>query len=233
MTLEAFHQLATQRRATRHFRQDAIPEGVIEQLLESAHWAPSGYNLQPTHFVVVTDAAIKQALHPACLSQRQILDAPAVVVFAGDRHVVAHHFDDVLTSDREAGALTPQYEQKLREVVPLAFDQGPWGLGWLAKALLAPVMRCVKPMPSIPAVQKRYWLTKQVMLSAMTFMLASQAAGLSTSPMEGFDEGRVRKTLRIPSTYIVPVVIAVGYGVDEPLVKTRLPLSRLLHREGF
>ena len=32
----------------------------------------------------VTPAVVKQRLHPACLSQRQILEAPAIVVFAGD-----------------------------------------------------------------------------------------------------------------------------------------------------
>ena len=81
----------------------------------------------------------------------------------------------------------------------------------------------------MPAVQKRYWLVKQVMLSAMVFMLAASAAGLATVPMEGFDESRVRKILKIPKSHIVPLVMPVGYSRDEDLVKSRIPIEDLIH----
>ena len=64
----------------------------------------------------------------------------------------------------------------------------------------------------------------------MVFMLAATAAGLSTSPMEGFDEQWVRRVLKIPPSHIVPVVIALGYSAAGNLTKTRLPLKDLVHR---
>ena len=64
-------------------------------------------------------------------------------------------------------------------------------------------------------MHKRFWLAKQVMLCAMNLMLAAEAAGLSTLPMEGFDEGRVRKVLGIPRTQVVPVIVAVGYALPQ------------------
>jgi nitroreductase len=233
MTLDDFETLAKSRRATRHFKPDAIPADLLDRVLAIAQWAPSGYNLQPTHFVVVTDPAIKSKLFAPCLKQRQINAAPAVVVITGDRKVAAHHTEDILSADRAVGAIDDSYEKLLRRVIPLVFGQGPLGLGWLAKALAGPVLGLVTPTPSIPAVQKRYWLTKQTMLCAMTLMLAASAAGLATLPMEGFDERRVRKALGIPRSQIVPVVIAMGYAARNDLKKTRLPMERILHRDKW
>ena len=233
MNLDEFESLTKRRRATRHFRSDPIPDALLNRLLDIAHWAPSGYNLQPTHYTVVTDATLKSALYEACLKQRQILEAPVVVVFSGDRKAATHHLERTLARDREAGAITDDYESSLRTYVGLAFAQGPVGLGWLGKAVVPPVMRLVKPVPSIPAVHKQYWVTKQVMLSAMVFMLAATAAGLSTVPMEGFDEQWVRRVLRIPASHIVPVVIPLGRASAGDLTKTRLPLTDLVHHNRW
>lgn len=232
MDLEQFEALARRRRATRHFRPDPLPEGLLTRLLEAAHWAPSGYNLQPTHFVVVTDVTLKIALRRACMDQPQVTEAPAIVVFTSDRRVMENNFETVLRMDLEAGAISPAYEQKLRTFVPLAFSRGPLGLGWLWKATLMPLLRLFRPIPSIPAVHKRYWLSKQTLLAAMNFMLAATAAGLATVPMEGFDEGRVRKLLNIPRSHIVPLVVCVGYAADGALMKTRLPLAAVTHYDA-
>lgn len=233
VNLDQFETLARARRATRHFRPDPLPEGMLDRLIGITRWAPSGYNLQPTNFVLVTDAALRAKLRPACMDQPQITEAPAVVVFTGDRRVVPSNFEEMLRLEREAGSITPQYEALLRRVVPLAFGHGPLGLGWLWKATLVPLVRLVKPIPSLPAVHKRFWVTKQVMLSAMTFMHAATAAGLATLPMEGFDEGKVRKVLGIPRSHVVPVIIPVGYPVQQDLKKTRLPVERFIHRDGW
>lgn len=233
MDLAAFEQLALARRSVRNFRPDPIPDELLTRLLDIAHWAPSGYNLQPTHFVIVTDPAIKQQLYVAAMNQRQILDAHATIVFTGDRNVMQNNFERVIADELRAGTITPMYEALLRKYVPLAFGHGPLGLGWLWKALGPPVARWFTPVPSIPAVQIRFWLAKQALLSAMQFMLAAEAAGLATVPMEGFDESRVRRVLNIPSSQIVCVLIPVGYAADADLRKTRLPLESMLHRDRW
>jgi nitroreductase len=75
-----------------------VPPELLDELLEATRWAPSGFNLQPTHFVVVTDPAAKARLYPACMKQRQILEAGATVVFTGDRRGVAYQFERILSS---------------------------------------------------------------------------------------------------------------------------------------
>jgi nitroreductase len=233
MNLDAFEQLARARRAVRSFKSDALPEGLLERVLDATRWAPSGYNLQPTHFVTVTDPSLKAELRKACMDQKQIEQAPATVVFLGDRRVALNHFRLMLQHEEEAGALHPKHKQALEKYVPLAFHTGPAGLGWLCKGALLPMIRLATPTPELPAIHRRYWLAKQVSLSAMVFMLAAAAAGLGTCPMEGFDEGRVKRLLRIPAHLVVVLVVPVGFSADGEQKRTRLPLEKLIHRNGW
>jgi nitroreductase len=53
------------RRTTRHFSDRPVRRAVIEACVEAAGTAPSGAHLQPWHFVVVSDAAIKARIRRA------------------------------------------------------------------------------------------------------------------------------------------------------------------------
>lgn len=61
----AFAAEAARRRTVRDFAPTPLPEGVVEDCLRAAGTAPSGANLQPWHFVVVTDAATKRRIRAA------------------------------------------------------------------------------------------------------------------------------------------------------------------------
>jgi nitroreductase len=164
------------------------------------------------------------------MKQRQVLEAGATVVFTGDRRVVENHFEKILQQDRAAGAINSNYERLLRNNIPLLFNRGPYGIGRLWKAIVAAVVGRFYTIPSVQAVHMNYWLAKQVSLSAMVFMLAAEAAGLATCPMEGFGERAVRRALGIPASQTVVLLVAVGYADNSTLKKTRLPLDRLVHR---
>ncbi len=49
-------------RAVRRLRPDPIPGDVLERVLQSACWAPTGGNQQPWKVIVVTDPSLKQGL---------------------------------------------------------------------------------------------------------------------------------------------------------------------------
>lgn len=59
---EAFYKQMETRRTVRDFSEEAIPEGVLESCVHAAGQAPSGANMQPWHFVIVRDAAIKREI---------------------------------------------------------------------------------------------------------------------------------------------------------------------------
>ena len=225
--LAQFEALARKRRATRQFLQQPLERELIERLLRTAQWAPSGYNLQPTRFVVVANPETRSRIRRACMNQQSIVEAPIVIVFAGD-HLAFDRLEEALNSDLAAGAITPDYANFLRKIVRLMFKQGPLGINWLWKATLIPLARLFVPIPQMMAVHKRFWLAKQVMLCSMNFMLAAEAAGLGTVPMEGFDAGRLRRSLDLPRSWEPILVVPVGYTETGPAKKTRLPLQRVI-----
>jgi nitroreductase len=60
-----FNALMQRRRTVRQFSDRAVPREVVEQCLRAAGSAPSGANLQPWHFVAVSDAATKKRIRVA------------------------------------------------------------------------------------------------------------------------------------------------------------------------
>ncbi len=60
MNIDEFLELARKRRSVRKFKSDPIPDGVVEKILDAAHWAQSGANAQPWEFIVVKN---KETIH--------------------------------------------------------------------------------------------------------------------------------------------------------------------------
>ena len=63
--LDAFYENMDRRRTVREFSGRPVPDGIIETALRAAGTAPSGANLQPWHFVVVTGAQTKRKIRIA------------------------------------------------------------------------------------------------------------------------------------------------------------------------
>ena len=63
--LDAFYENMDRRRTVREFSDRPVPDGIIETALRAAGTAPSGANLQPWHFVVVTGAQTKRKIRVA------------------------------------------------------------------------------------------------------------------------------------------------------------------------
>lgn len=231
-----FPEAVLRRRAVRRFKPDPLPPGTLEELLDLANRAPSGFNLQPWHFVVVTEPARRAALQEAALGQAQVGEAPATVIFVADPDSWRLHLEEVLAMGKAEGAVSPKYERQLRRTVPPAFALGPLGLLGLARGLFLPLRRLFTPTPTLPVSRSglKAYAVKQTMLAAQTFMLAAAASDLDTCPMEGFDEVRIKRLLGIPRRMTIPVIVPVGYAADDlPPKPPRFPLERKLHRERF
>jgi nitroreductase len=61
-----FYELVKRRRSTRRFKEDPVPTESLGRILDAGRWAPSGGNLQPWRFVVVTDEDVKGKIAEIC-----------------------------------------------------------------------------------------------------------------------------------------------------------------------
>jgi nitroreductase len=62
---QEFYEVMQRRRTFRDFSKRPVPREVIEHCIRAAGTAPSGANLQPWHFVAVSDPAIKHEIRIA------------------------------------------------------------------------------------------------------------------------------------------------------------------------
>lgn len=62
MDYDSLLELVKERRSTRRFKPDPVPDEFIEKILEVARWAPSGFNMQPWEFVVVKKPELREKI---------------------------------------------------------------------------------------------------------------------------------------------------------------------------
>ncbi len=80
--MDVFEALA-RRKSVRSFEPASVSRETLEKLLEAARMAPSAKNLQPWHFVVVSDLEKRKALSRGVFA-RFLSEVPVVIVACGD-----------------------------------------------------------------------------------------------------------------------------------------------------
>jgi nitroreductase len=84
------------RRSIRQFKKDPVPDEVLDQILESGLWAPSGKNNQPWKFAVIRDPATKESLATFTHYSSVIHHAAACIAVFLDHSRVYDRTKDVL-----------------------------------------------------------------------------------------------------------------------------------------
>ncbi|HEY5330134.1 MAG TPA: nitroreductase family protein, partial [Acidobacteriaceae bacterium] len=172
-------------RATPSFDGNPIPPSDLRQILDAGLHAPSGYNMQPWRFIVVQQEEQKRRLRAASYNQAKVEEASAVIVACGDRDGWRKDLDEMLRLGRAAG-MTEGYAAQAEISVPAYLS-------------------------SFSEDQMTGWLNKMVMLAFTSMMLMAEVMGYDTAPMEGFEQQRVCETLKLPMSYWVVALLAVGH----------------------
>ncbi len=184
-TMKSLAQAIRERRSTPSFNGDPIPASDLRQILDAGLHAPSGYNMQPWRFIVVQQPEQRRRLRAASYNQAKVEEASAVIVACGDRDGWRRDLDEMLRLGRAAG-MPESYAAQARQSVP-AYLSG------------------------FSEEQMTGWLNKQVMLAYTSMMLMAESLGYDTAPMEGFEQQKVCETLRLPLSYWVVALLAVGH----------------------
>ena len=89
------------RRSVRAYRQDEVPRELIEQVIETGLWAPSGMGRQSPIILAITDRALRDTLAAANAKVMGVeadpfYGAPVVLVVLAPRDVPTHVYDGSL-----------------------------------------------------------------------------------------------------------------------------------------
>lgn len=183
-TMKTLAEAMHDRRSTPSFDGAPLPEEDLKTILEAGLCAPSGYNMQPWRFIVVQDPEHKRRLRAASYNQAKVEEASTVIVACGDADGWRRDLDLMLQMGRDGG-MPESYAAQAKHSVP-SF------------------------MASFSIDEMKCWLNKQVMLAVTSMMWMAEVIGYDTAPMEGFEQEKVHEALKLPLSYHVVALLAVG-----------------------
>jgi nitroreductase len=217
-----FEQIVHFRRSNRAFDASVdVPDEVIQKSLERAVLSPNSSNMQLWEFHWIKSKAELEKYVPLCLDQRAAKTAKHFVVFVTRRDKWRERAQWNLNKIKESISGEPGKLQKSAllyygKLIPLVYASDPFGVMTLVRKSISFFMGLRKPFyRSGGAAGQRIVVHKSCALAAQTFMLSVAAEGFHTCPMEGFDEKRVKKALRLPRGAEINMIIAVGKGTEE------------------
>lgn len=194
----------SKRRATPSFDGSPIPDHDLHEIIKAGMASPSGYNMQPWRFVIVSSADQKKHLREAAMGQPKVEEASAVIVCCGDLNAPrGKSLDDVLAESLRHG-FGEEQNQKVKEMITKTFSR--------------PASNAMGLTPDYAV-----WVNRHVMIAFTTMMWKAETLGYDTAPMEGFFEDKVKSLLNIPDDIRVVALLGIGKlkGPDKPYAGRR------------
>lgn len=188
-----------------------IPEPTWDALERSLVLTASSFGLQPWHFLVLTDRALREQLVPHAWGQRQVAECSHFLVLCHRRDTGQPEIDRLIARIQEVRGTPPERLSGLRKMMTDTLVSGPFR----------------------PVINE--WAVRQVYIALGNFMTSAALLGVDTCPMEGFDAGRFDEILELPSRGLsAAVCCAAGYRLETDryatLPKVRHPRSELIER---
>jgi nitroreductase len=222
-----------QRRAIRAFDPVEISAPVRERILAAACAAPSSFNIQPYRFYWIQSPQALMRAAELCLGQSAATTASALVVAVADigswRETNQSYLEWMRAGGFSAEKIADQ-ETKVR-LGKWFFLQSWFGVFGIMKWAALRAVHVRKVIGTVP-VRRRgmfHWATKSAALACQNLMIAAEALGLNTCPMEGFDDLRLAKFLKLSRRHHqIIMVIAIGKksSAHRDYPRWRRPLER-------
>lgn len=226
--VEAFRQTVITRRSVRKFTDKPIPKAVLDDCLDMAMLAPNSSNLQPWDFYVIRTPSVRKQMVAACMGQNAAGTAQELIAVVARTGTYLDHAR-LNVQQWPGGQAAPKvWKDYYQKLVPVLYTQGPLNSLGLLKKGVASVYGRFRPAPRGPFshAEMKVWAVKSAALAAENLMLAFRAHGFDTCPMEGFDEARVNKLLKLPADGTVIMVIGAGERAEDGIYYPQMRFDR-------
>ncbi|MBK5092277.1 MAG: nitroreductase family protein [Actinobacteria bacterium] len=197
--MEVFEAIE-KRRSIRKYRDEPVPEELIDRLLEAARLAPSSSNTQSWKFKVITDPETRRKLKDLALGQKFVEEAPAVIACCIDLNAFGERAKEALKLVT-SGAVRPSLGMILRSVRS-SKDKDP------ERVVVNGVIN--------------------VSIATEHIALAATELGLGTCWIRAFDPRGTEELLGLPEGVSVLCLLTVGYPAQDPPPRPRVPLDDIL-----
>jgi nitroreductase len=172
--------------ACKEFSSKTVPQEDVEHLMEAVRLAPSSYNVQPWHIVVVQDASLLKELLPVSYNQPQVQTTSCLFVFCANTSF-ENAFEKVLESVKADGTYSEGYEEAVRSTIG-KYDEHKF----------------------FEYAQRQLYISLGILLSAAALRK------IDAGPMEGLDPQGVAKVLGLLVHIVPFASVAIGYRKEDP-----------------
>ncbi|MFB6214219.1 MAG: nitroreductase family protein [Candidatus Nanohaloarchaea archaeon] len=182
-----FTRLLRERKSVHSFDDREVSRQKVVDILETARFAPSAWNLQPWEVIVLDSEDSKAEAVASSYDQAFLSDADKILVIAGDERF-DEHLDEALTDSVSKGYMTEEEAASHRKTVE-EFRGRRWE--W-----------------------KELELTANCMFLASAVLNAAHERGLGACPVKGFDQEELAERLGLQQLYPI-LLIPIGYPAED------------------
>jgi putative NAD(P)H nitroreductase len=186
-----------------------IGNDELNEMFNLVKFAPSAFNLQHAHYIVVKDPEIMNKIYEAANKQYKVQTASAVILVLGNKDAY-------------------------QDVGPI--NEGLLNLGVINKQEYDMTVESVTSFYELRGdTFRREEAIRNASLSAMLFMLIAKEKGWDTCPMIGFDASAISRELKVPDQYVPALMITIGKEDVTGLRPRgyRKPVSQFVSQDTF
>lgn len=228
-----FFEAIQRRRSIRKFKASPIPDVVIEKALQAAVLAPNSSNAQTWDFYWIKTPEVRSQINAACLGQSAARTAAEIVVVVASPKQWQRSLPSLVQWVKDAKA-PPQVLLYYQKLLPSMYRWGWLNSLGLAKSVAFSLIGLFRPIMRRPATRRdvQEVCIKSAALAAENFVLAMTAQGYSSCMMEGIDEVRIQRILKLHRTDRVVMAIGVGEEAERGTwgPQFRIPMEQVVHR---
>jgi len=235
-------EIINYRRSVRNYKNISIEIEKVKHCLELATLAPNSSNMQLWEFYHIINSDILKELAIACLSQESATTAQQMVVFVTRQDLYkkrAKKMMELETFNVLKNSPVEKQEKRVKrwkmyygKVMPFLYMRFVGILG-IVRKIAVNIVGIFRPIIyQVSENDMRVVVHKTCALAAQTFMLAMANEHYDTCPMEGFDQRRVKRILKLPYSAEINMVISCGIR-DEKGVwgdRMRIPFDEVYRR---
>jgi nitroreductase len=173
-----------------------------QAIIEFGRLSPSSFGIEPWHFLVINDLALREKLKPACWQQAQVTTSSFVVVYLSYLPYNFRTNNAVIKQRLWRRSLEEErYQQYSRRVADYLSEQNTGE-----------------------------WAKRQTYIALANMMTGAASLGIDSCPIEGFESEAVKAVLADHVDWLkydLVVLAAFGYRVNEQPAKIREPLESI------
>lgn len=229
------------RRSVRVFKKEPIEEQKVKECIHLATLAATSSNMQLWEFYHIVSPDIIKEIAVASFDQNGAKTAQQLVVVVARKDLWRKRMHANISFLKSQFGNKPEAEYTKREkfalnyykkIIPTIYTDF-FGILGAIKFVIFYIIGLFKPIyRQARQSDMRIVAHKSAGLAAQNFMISMAAINYDTCPMEGFDSVRIKKTLHLPSSAEINMIIGCGLRDEQGIYgeRFRIPFEEVYHK---